>query len=345
MNPSDGNSLLMVVSLAGFCADVGVPSSIYFFPHPGFMSLLAVGTVAFDQIETPFGKRDRALGGSATYLTLAARFMTDDINLVAVVGNDFPEEYVEVLRSRHINLDGLEQRSDQKTFAWGGRYHYDLNNRDTLFTDLNVLSDFDPVLPDHYQGSRIVCLGNLDPGVQARVLDQMTSPDMVLCDTMNFWIENTPDALEELLGRVDCLVINDSEAREMADEPNLIVAARKIRDRGPRILIIKKGEHGALMFAGDAVFSVPAYPLEDIQDPTGAGDAFMGGFAGYLSGCKTISLDALKNALVYGSVVASFTVEKFGPEGLYELTRAEILDRIDAFRDLTTIPLDQIQTS
>jgi sugar/nucleoside kinase (ribokinase family) len=308
------------------------------------MSLLAVGTVAFDHIETPFGERDRALGGSATYLTLAARFMTDDINLVAVVGNDFPEEYVDVLRSRHINLDGLEFRDDEKTFAWGGRYHYDLNNRDTLFTDLNVLSSFNPVLPSHYTGSRIVCLGNLDPKVQASVMDQCHSADLVLCDTMNFWIENTPDALDALLGRVDCLVINDSEARELAEEPNLIVAARKIRARGPRILIIKKGEHGALMFAKDSIFSVPAYPLEDIQDPTGAGDAFMGGFAGYLSGCRDINLDALKHALVYGSVVASFTVEKFGPEGLYDLTRAEILARIDSFRDLTTIPLGQVAT-
>ncbi|MGA1494462.1 MAG: PfkB family carbohydrate kinase, partial [Rhodothermales bacterium] len=251
------------------------------------MSLLAVGTVAFDQIETPFGRRDRALGGSATYLTLASRFMTDAVNLVAVVGSDFPEEYVEVLRSRNVNLDGLERRADQKTFAWGGRYHFDLNNRDTLFTDLNVLSEFHPTLPGHYTDAKIVCLGNLDPSVQAHVMDQTTSADLVLCDTMNFWIENTPDALDELLGRVDCLVINDSEARELAGEPNLILAARKIRDRGPRILIIKKGEHGALMFVENTVFSVPAYPLEDIQDPTGAGDAFMGGFAGYLSGCSS----------------------------------------------------------
>ncbi len=306
------------------------------------MSLLAVGTVAFDQIETPFGRRDRALGGSATYLTLASRFMTDAVNLVAVVGSDFPEEYVEVLRSRNVNLDGLERRADQKTFAWGGRYHFDLNNRDTLFTDLNVLSEFHPTLPGHYTDAKIVCLGNLDPSVQAHVMDQTTSADLVLCDTMNFWIENTPDALDELLGRVDCLVINDSEARELAGEPNLILAARKIRDRGPRILIIKKGEHGALMFVESTVFSVPAYPLEDIQDPTGAGDAFMGGFAGYLSGCSSITLDALKNALVYGSVVASFTVEKFGPEGLYDLTRAQIMERIGAFRDLTTIPLDVV---
>jgi len=205
-----------------------------------------------------------------------------------------------------------------------------------------VLSEFHPTLPGHYTDAKIVCLGNLDPSVQAHVMDQTTSADLVLCDTMNFWIENTPDALDELLGRVDCLVINDSEARELAGEPNLILAARKIRDRGPRILIIKKGEHGALMFVENTVFSVPAYPLEDIQDPTGAGDAFMGGFAGYLSGCSSITLDALKNALVYGSVVASFTVEKFGPEGLYDLTRAQIMERIGAFRDLTTIPLDVV---
>jgi len=303
------------------------------------MSVLAVGTVAFDHIETPFGKRDRALGGSATYITLASRFMSDDVRLVAVVGHDFPEEYVEVMRSRNIDLEGLESRPDELTFAWGGKYHYDLNNRDTLYTDLNVLSSFNPVLPASYTDSRIVCLGNLDPTVQASVMDQISAPEIVLCDTMNFWIEHTPDSLTQLLGRVDCLVINDSEARELAGEPNLIVCARRIRDLGPKVLIIKKGEHGALMFAGDSIFTVPAFPLEDIQDPTGAGDAFMGGFAGFLSGCKEINLDSLKHALVYGSVIASFTVEKFGPEALYELTRSEIGQRIDAFRDLTTIPM------
>lgn len=306
------------------------------------MSVLAVGTVAFDRIETPFGKRDRALGGSATYITLASRFMTDDVKLVAVVGNDFPEEYVSVLRDRGINLDGLEFRTDEKTFAWGGKYHYDLNNRDTLYTDLNVLTSFDPVLPSSYRDAKIVCLGNLDPTVQEKVMDQVDSPELVLADSMNFWIEHTPNELRTLLGRIDCLVINDSEARELADEPNLVIAAKKIRELGPKTLIIKKGEHGALMFAGETIFSVPAYPLEDIQDPTGAGDAFMGGFAGYLAGCGDITLDALKHALVYGSVVASFTVEKFGPEGLYELSRADIHQRIDAFRDLTAIPLSTV---
>ncbi|MDA1333036.1 MAG: PfkB family carbohydrate kinase, partial [Bacteroidetes bacterium] len=229
------------------------------------MSVLAVGTVAFDHIETPFGKRDRALGGSATYITLASRFMSDDVRLVAVVGHDFPEEYVEVMRSRNIDLEGLESRPDELTFAWGGKYHYDLNNRDTLYTDLNVLSSFNPVLPASYTDSRIVCLGNLDPTVQASVMDQISAPEIVLCDTMNFWIEHTPDSLTQLLGRVDCLVINDSEARELAGEPNLIVCARRIRELGPKVLIIKKGEHGALMFAGDSIFTVPAFPLEDIQ--------------------------------------------------------------------------------
>ncbi len=308
------------------------------------MSVLAVGTVAFDDIETPFGKREKALGGSATYITMAARFMCDDVKLVAVVGNDFPDEYVDVMRSRRIDLQGLEVEADGLTFAWGGKYHYDLNNRDTLYTDLNVLSSFNPVLPDSYQTSRIVCLGNLDPGVQDSVMRQVENPSMVLCDTMNFWIEHTPDSLKDLLGKVDCLVINDSEARELSGVPNLVMAARMIKSLGPEVLIIKKGEHGALMFAGDTIFSVPAFPLEDIQDPTGAGDAFMGGFAGYLSGCRDINLDALKRALVYGSVVASYTVEQFGPEGLYELTRSEIENRIDAFRDLTTIPMSSVET-
>jgi len=308
------------------------------------MSVLAVGTVAFDDIETPFGKRDKELGGSATYITLAARFMSSDVKLVAVVGDDFPDEYIDVLRSRGIDLEGLEVERDGQTFAWGGKYHYDLNNRDTLFTDLNVLSSFDPVLPESYQASRIVCLGNLDPSVQESVMKQVDDPAMVLCDTMNYWIEHTPDSLKDLLGKIDCLVINDSEARELSGVPNLVLAARRIRSMGPEILIIKKGEHGALMFAGETVFSVPAFPLENIQDPTGAGDAFMGGFAGHLSGCRDINLDALKRALVYGSVVASYSVEQFGPEGLYDLTRSEIEGRIDAFRDLTTIPMSSIES-
>ena len=302
------------------------------------MSVLAVGTVAFDRIETPFGKRERALGGSAMYITMAARFMSDDVKLIAVVGNDFPNEYIEDMRSRGIDLSGLEIRKDELTFAWGGRYHYDLNQRDTIYTDLNVLSSFHPVISEGHKESKVLCLGNLDPIVQNSVLDQVVRPSIVICDTMNYWIENTPDQLKKILPKVDCLVINDSEARELSGEPNLVVASRKIRDMGPQIVVVKKGEHGALMFAEGMFFTVPAYPLEDIQDPTGAGDAFMGGFAGYLSGCPEINLDALKSALVHGSAIASFTVEHFGPEGLYDLTKAEIEKRIKAFQLLTSIP-------
>ncbi|NQV73357.1 sugar kinase [bacterium] len=302
------------------------------------MSVLAVGTVAFDRIETPFGKRERALGGSAMYITMAARFMSDDVQLIAVVGNDFPNEYIEDMRSRGIDLSGLEIRKDELTFAWGGRYHYDLNQRDTIYTDLNVLSSFHPVISEGHKEPKVLCLGNLDPVVQNSVLDQVARPSIVICDTMNYWIEHTPDQLKKILPKVDCLVINDSEARELSGEPNLVVASRKIRDMGPQIVVVKKGEHGALMFAEGTFFTVPAYPLEDIQDPTGAGDAFMGGFAGYLSGCREINLDSLKSALVHGSAIASFTVEHFGPEGLYDLTKAEIEKRIKAFQLLTSIP-------
>ena len=306
------------------------------------MSVLAVGTVAFDRIETPSGMRDRALGGSAMYVTMAARYACDDVRLVAVIGNDFSEKYTEIMRSRGIDLDGLELRPDGLTFAWGGRYHEDLNTRDTLYTDLNVLADFNPKLPSSYKDARIICLGNLHPDVQQSVMDQVSKPEMVLCDTMNYWIDKTPDALRNVLAKVDCLVINDSEARELSGCSNLVRAAGKIRDMGPELLIIKKGEHGALLFAGENIFSVPAFPLTDIADPTGAGDAFMGGLAGYLSGCRDLDLDALKSALVYGSVVASFTVEKFGPEGLYDLTTSEIENRVDSFRDLTTIPISTL---
>lgn len=302
------------------------------------MSVLAVGTVAFDRIETPFGKRDRALGGSAMYITMASRFMCDDVRLVAVAGHDFPQEFIEDMRIRGIDLQGLEIKQDELTFAWGGRYHYDLNNRDTLYTDLNALSSFNPILPESYRDSKILCLGNLDPVIQNSVLSQVRNPSIVICDTMNYWIEHTPHQLKNILPKVDCLVVNDSEARELSGTANLVSAARKIQEMGPKIVVVKKGEHGALLFAEDTIFMVPAYPLEDIQDPTGAGDAFMGGFAGYLSGCHHINMDALKNALVHGSAIASFTVEHFGPEGLYDLTTADIERRIGAFRSLTAIP-------
>lgn len=302
------------------------------------MSILAVGTVAFDSIETPFGSAERVLGGSASYLTLAARHFCEDVRLVGVVGDDFPDSYYQVLEDADIDLQGLEVEKEGKTFFWHGRYHYDMNERETLETQLNVLESFDPEIPAGYLDSDIVCLGNLEPGIQRKVLEQVRDPDYVIADTMNFWIESTPDSLRETLRLVDCFVINDSEARELADEPNLVKAAGVIRDMGPETLIIKKGEHGALLFTEGSIFSAPAYPLEDIQDPTGAGDAFAGGFAGHLLRAGVINQTALRRAVVYGSVMASFVVERFGPERLLELNPADLTARARSFRDLAAIP-------
>ena len=302
------------------------------------MSILAVGTVAFDTIETPFGAAEDVMGGSATYLTLAARYFCDDVRLVGVVGGDFPVDYIDILRDGGVDLQGLEVDSDAKTFAWSGRYHYDLNDRETLDTQLNVLQSFEPQIPESYRDSRIVCLGNLDPTLQQKVLDQVDDPEYVICDTMNFWIENTPDALRQTLKRVDCLVINDAEARELADEPNLVRAAKLIREMGPETLIIKKGEHGALLFSDDVTFSAPAYPLEAIEDPTGAGDTFAGGLAGHLVRVRDYSRESLRRAVVYGSAMASFVVEQFGPERLLNLEHSDIQQRARAFRELSHIP-------
>jgi sugar/nucleoside kinase (ribokinase family) len=302
------------------------------------MDVLAVGTVALDTIETPFGKEKDVLGGSATYIALAARYFTADVSIVAVVGDDFPDEYLESLRRASINLDGLEIAVGERTFAWEGRYEYDLNQRETLATHLNVLASFKPEISERHRATDILCLGNLDPEIQHSVLDQIPDSRFVVCDTMNYWIRETPDALRSLLPRVDCLVVNDSECRQLADEPNLIRAARMIREMGPDILVVKKGEHGAHLFADGVVFSVPAYPLEDIQDPTGAGDAFMGGFSGCLAGAEEITMSGLKQAIVFGSAIASFSVEAFGPERLFEIDAGNIRDRIQAFRQMTTIP-------
>ncbi len=302
------------------------------------MSILSVGTVAFDSIETPFASAERVLGGSASYITLAARHFCDDVRLVGVVGHDFPSDYRQTLVDGGVDLEGLEVDEDGKTFFWHGRYHYDMNERDTLETQLNVLEAFEPDIPASYADSNIVCLGNLEPGVQRSVLEQVDDPDYVVADTMNFWIENTPDSLQTTLRAVDCFVINDSEARELADEPNLVTAADQILDMGPETLIIKKGEHGALLFTGDSVFSAPAYPLEDIQDPTGAGDAFAGGLAGHLVRAGSFDQTSLRRAVVYGSVMASFVVERFGPERLLELGPVEIGERARSFRDLAAIP-------
>ena len=302
------------------------------------MSILTVGTVAFDSIETSFGAADTILGGSATYIALAAQFFCDDIRLSAVVGGDFPESYHALLKQREIDLEGLRIDEKGKTFAWAGKYHEDMIGRETLYTHLNVLETFDPVLPESYKNSRLVCLGNLDPGIQRQVLEQVTNPSLVVCDTMNFWISHTPDSLKETLKLVDCLMVNDEEARQLAGENSLFKAAQTIMDMGPAILVIKKGEHGAMVITRDSMFITPAFPVESVQDPTGAGDTFMGGFVGYLSKYESFSDDVVRRAVVCGTTLASFTVERFGTDRLVDLTEGEIEARIHAFRDITFIP-------
>ncbi|MFW6157417.1 MAG: PfkB family carbohydrate kinase [Balneolaceae bacterium] len=305
------------------------------------MSVLVVGSVAYDGIETPFGKVDRTLGGSASYISLAASHFTSPVNLVGVVGNDFAVDDMNLFIDKEIDLNGLQKDSSGKTFFWKGKYHYDLNNRDTLDTQLNVFEHFNPVIPDDYKQSHFIALGNIQPNLQERVLEQVSKPEYVLMDTMNFWIEGTPADLKKTLKRVDMLVINDSEARELSGEPNLIKAAGRIRDMGPRDLIIKKGEHGALLFAESEIFSVPAYPLVDLFDPTGAGDTFMGGLVGWLSYTNDLSTTNLRRAVVFGSVMASFCVEKFGTERLRNLSEDDILERYNEFQDLSQIPQHQ----
>lgn len=302
------------------------------------MSVLAIGTVAFDSIETPFGSAEHILGGSAVYIALAARYMSEEVRLVGVAGDDFPGEHIEALEKQGVDTEGLTIEAGQKTFFWSGRYHYDLNQRDTLETQLNVLEAFDPVLPEAYRDSDIVVLGNLDPTIQRKALAQVQNPKLVVCDTMNFWIENTPQELRETLELVDVLIINDSEARELSEEPNLIKAAGLIQEMGPEMLVIKKGEHGALLFVEDTIFSAPAYPMEDIQDPTGAGDVFAGGFAGYLDRAQRFEPVDLKCAVVYGSALASYVVEAFGPDRMFDLSVPEINRRAQEFRELTAIP-------
>ena len=297
-----------------------------------------MGTVALDHLETPFAAQSNVLGGSATFLALAARFFCDDVRLVAAVGGDFPDAYVDRLREAGIDLEGLQVVPDGETFSWSGRYHFDMNSRDTIETRLGVLATFAPRIPERYRDAAIVCLGNLEPGIQADVLAQMSGPRFTVLDTMNYWIERTPERLRETLALVDCLIVNDAEARELSGVPNLIRAAAVIRAMGPRVLVIKKGEHGALLFTDAGVFVAPAYPLEDLQDPTGAGDMFMGGFAGYLAGQDAVTDSALKRAVVYGSVIASFGVEQFGPDRLFTLTHGEIRARMRHFESLCTIP-------
>jgi sugar/nucleoside kinase (ribokinase family) len=308
------------------------------------MSLLVIGTVAFDAIETPFGKTDKIVGGAATFISLAASYFTSKINLVSVVGDDFPQEAIAMLQKRKVNTDGLQIKQGEKTFFWSGKYHNDMNSRDTLDTQLNVLATFDPTIPAAYQDCEFLMLGNLAPSVQHQVLDRLTTrPKLVVLDTMNFWMDIALDDLKSLLKRVDVLTINDEEARQLSGEYSLVKASQKILAMGPKYLIIKKGEHGALLFNNDQVFFAPALPLEEVFDPTGAGDSFAGGFIGYIAETKDISFDNMKRAVIFGSAMASFSVEKFGTERIQNLNSAEVDDRVQQFIDLVQFDISLVE--
>lgn len=299
------------------------------------MSLLAIGTVAFDDVESPFGRAEKIVGGACTYVSLSASYFTQPVNIVAVVGDDFPQSFIDTLHQHGVNTDGLQIRPGEKSFFWAGRYHNDLNTRDTLVTELNVLADFDPLIPESYQDCRYLMLGNLTPQVQLTVLNRLHNrPKLVLLDTMNFWMDVALPELKEVLKKVDVLTINDEEARQLSGEYSLRRAARKILAMGPSTLVIKKGEHGALLFQGEEVFFAPALPLDEVFDPTGAGDTFAGGFAGYLAATDDTSFDNMKRALIYGSAMASFCVERFGTERLLNLTREQINERVQQFVQL-----------
>jgi len=299
------------------------------------VSLLVVGSVALDTVETPFGNVKDALGGSAVYISISAGYFTTPIRLVAVVGGDFHKEHIQFMESHQIDLDGLQKVEAGKTFRWGGKYHYDLNVRDTLFTDLNVFKNFDPKIPSGFKSSSYVVLGNIDPVLQLRVLNQINKPRLVVGDTMNYWIETKPKELMKTMKFMNAIIVNDSEARLLTHEPNLIKAAKKIIKMGPKIIIIKKGEHGAMLVTDDTIFSAPAYPLETIFDPTGAGDAFAGGFIGWIARTDDLSTENLKRAVVYGSTLASFCVEKFSVDSLRDLSYLKIRDRFHSFMDLS----------
>jgi sugar/nucleoside kinase (ribokinase family) len=304
------------------------------------MSLIVVGTMAYDAIETPFEKTDWIVGGAATYAAYAASNFVKPINQVSIVGYDFEQKEMDELEKRGVNLEGVERKKDKKSFFWSGKYHLDMNSRDTLVTDLNVLLDFNPVIPESYQGSEFLLLGNVDPGLQTSVVRQMRQrPKLIAMDTMNFWMDHALEGLKNLLTLVDVLMVNDSEARQLSGQYSLVKAARVILKMGPRYLIIKKGEHGALLFHEDKVFVAPALPLEDVFDPTGAGDTFAGGFMGYIAKTKDISFENMKTAIIVGSAMASFCVEKFGPMRLKEITRADIDNRIRQFVDLVNFDI------
>ncbi len=299
------------------------------------MSLVVVGTVAFDAIETPFGKTDKIIGGAATYAGLAASYFTKQVNLVSVVGSDFPKDAIENLNKHFIDTSGLQIKQGEKSFFWSGKYHNDMNSRDTLATELNVLEKFDPIIPESYQDCEFLMLGNLTPSVQQTVIKRLNKrPKLIVLDTMNFWMDIALEELKATLKMVDVLTINDAEARQLSGEYSLVKAAQKILRMGPSTLIIKKGEHGALLFNKDQVFFAPALPLEDVFDPTGAGDSFAGGFIGYLAATKDISFDNMKRAIIFGSAMASFCVEKFGTEKLIGLKQEQLDERVQEFVDL-----------
>lgn len=303
--------------------------------------LVIVGTVAFDAIETPFGKTGKILGGAGTFIGLAASHFNIHTAVVSIIGGDFPQKYLDLMTSRHIDISGIEVIKDGKTFYWSGKYHNDMNSRDTLATELNVLANFQPIVPMTYRDAEVVMLGNLHPSVQMSVLNQMTSrPRLTILDTMNFWMDCALDDLHKTIKQVDVITINDEEARQLTGEYSLVVAARRIHDMGPKFVVIKKGEHGALLFHKDNVFYAPALPLEEVFDPTGAGDTFAGGFAGYLAKTKDFSFENMKNAVIYGSTLASFCVEKFGTERMQSLTEKEVYKRLDQFKSLTQFDIE-----
>jgi len=307
------------------------------------MAIITLGTMAFDAIETPFGKIEKIVGGSATYVAYAASHLTQPIQQISIVGNDFPEDEMKELERRGVELAGVEIIKDKKSFFWSGKYHLDMNTRDTLITDLNVLADFDPKVPDAYQGSDFLMLGNLMPSLQISVINQLKKrPKLIVLDTMNFWMESAMPDLKTVLTMIDVLMINDSEARQLSGEFSLVKAARRVMEMGPKFLIIKKGEHGALLFYDDHVFFAPALPLEDVFDPTGAGDTFAGGFIGHLAHTKDISFENMKTAIIVGSAMASFCVEKFGPQRLKEITKNDIDTRLKEFVQLVNFDIDLV---
>jgi sugar/nucleoside kinase (ribokinase family) len=308
------------------------------------MSLVIVGTVAFDAIETPFGKTDKIVGGAATFISIAASYFNKSNKLISVVGDDYDMAMLERLKKKGIDLEGLQIKKGEKSFFWSGKYHYDLNTRDTLDTQLNVLANFDPIVPDSYQDCKYLMLGNLEPNVQLKVIKQLKNrPKLIVLDTMNFWMDIALEPLKEVIKNVDVITINDEEARQLSGEYSLVKAARKILTMGPKYVVIKKGEHGALLFDKDKMFFAPALPLEEVLDPTGAGDTFAGGFIGYLAHTDDISFDNMKRAIIIGSSLASFTVEKFGTERIIDINESEIDKRIHSFVELVDFNIEFVQ--